>query len=251
MSKKSRAVPSKLRLRPQPRQAQRTTNRKPAARARAGTAAAVIAAAEAGAWAAIRLRTAATLGPNQPKPRNKWTLPVLVRLGPDSQRGRVKCLWGGGPAYAAYQAKDVQVVKRYAEGDFLDGDGDFDVGRLDVAFYREYARPAPQSKPAPSAGWLDPGGRMFACRPWEHDGLARALSAVYYGEAGGAVHRLERAGWLRIYADGHPGFARGCTGDVLYRLTQAQLNALEDLRQVGDAAWQSGIALAIELGSRE
>lgn len=165
--------------------------------------------------------------------------PVLVTIDPnDADPERFH--WFGGYTWSR---DTYDILREYPSDQYKDGYGNVDGDAIEIAFHHDY--PPQTSKPVRSAGWIAPGGQFYVCKPWEHDALAKRLTALYFNVLTG-THILEVAGWIRLYWNGLCAFQYDTA-----RVTQKQLDAAGDLLLLCDEPeWCENIQTFIEITSR-
>jgi hypothetical protein len=126
--------------------------------------------------------------------------------------------WFGGSSYTII-TPEIEVLHSYHIEDFINTEDPEDA--IEISFWKYWN--VPVSGNLSGTGWLAPDGTFYGCEYTEHDSLAKQIVAVFYEELTGYVERLENEGWVRLQ-----------TGFVILRgnkLTQAQLNTLQDISQ--------------------
>ena len=183
-----------------------------------------------GATGAWRYVAVAFPAPRQPGETEGPQLGILVRNHPDI------IMWG--PDYPpTLLPPGHMVLKQYAVR--TSGPCRADWQRTLLQFARDF--PPRAVPPHPSAAWVAPDGRFYACRWLEHDRLGYRLAAAYYADPCGPL-ALEQRGWLRVQHDG-----------TIVRLpsaglpSQSQLDVLFTLVELSEGAYRANIREELEL----
>ena len=168
--------------------------------------------------------------PKQPGETEGPELGILVRNHPDI------IMWG--PDYPPTLLPPGHVVlKQYAV--HPSGPCRADWQRTQLQFARDF--PPRAVPPHPSAAWVAPDGRFFACRWLEHDRLGYRLAAAYYADPCGPL-ALEQRGWLRVQHDGTIVRAPSVRAP-----SQPQLDVLFTLVELAKGAYRANIREELEL----
>lgn len=124
-----------------------------------------------------------------------------------------------------------------------------DYDAITIDYIRRF-KPATSAKPdayEESDGWISPDGACYPCEYSEHEGLADRICCTLWGRRGDSKD-IEQS-WLKLSR--RHGVMNGYKLIGGRRATQAQLDTLHDLAQVGSPEWQQTLQRSIRNLSRD
>ena len=149
----------------------------------------------------------------------RWDGRIQFFVYSDKYPDRLYFDFSGGPNYIDVDPDNLEVIKEYPvvlRGGLVDRDA------LALAFLLDFPI---VPRLAPSC-WIAPDGQCFGCLEAEHESIAGAVMARYYGELGESED-LDARGWVRVSA----GVCSSITliAEYVITPTQAQIDTVYDI----------------------
>lgn len=141
--------------------------------------------------------------------------------------------WGQGHGYCT-MLENYKVVEILGQFEPKDWD------ELEIRFLDKY-HAVEESEPVESAGWISPSGKFYTCNPWGHSGLAKRLSAKFFGDIENPELTLEKTGWIKVYENGTLYWGRDLLFDLWEVVTQNQQDFLFNLERVSTGKYKDRI----------